>query len=261
MEKIKLTKKDSHVISCITEIPKEPKGIVIAIHGFSSSKEGSTYQHLIKRLPTAGYGVLALDLPGHGREESAQELLRVEGALDSIETAEAFLTKAYPDVPVCYFASSFGAWLTGLYISSRAHKGRCVFLRSAAVNMSEFFSGETKTEQERQFMEDLETKGYFDISMEQNVSVRITKEMFEDFERSNLFELFEPDRFGHHEILMVHGEADQVIDPEAAKRFAKLFDIPLILFPEEGHSLSDHPETADRVIDLATELFDRRLIR
>ena len=77
MEKLKLPKKDSHIVSCFIEVPQDPKGIVIAVHGFSSSKEGTTYQLLMKRLPAAGYGVLALDLPGHGVEESAQELLRV----------------------------------------------------------------------------------------------------------------------------------------------------------------------------------------
>ena len=253
MEKLKLTKKDSHIVSCVIEVPEDPKGIVIAVHGFSSSKEGTTYQMLMKRLPSAGYGVLALDLPGHGVEESAQELLRVSGALDSIETAETYVSEHYPEIPVCYFASSFGAWLTCLYISLRDHKGRHVFLRSAAVNMPELFLKKELTEEERKHIDDLETKGYFDTNMDLHAPVRITKEMFEDFEKTDLFRLFDPEKFGYHEMLMVHGEDDTVIDPEAAIRFAEEFTIPLIMVPEEGHSLCDHPGTADRVIDLAME--------
>lgn len=256
MEKLKLPKKDSHIVSCVIEVPEDPKGIVIAVHGFSSSKEGTTYQLLMKRLPAAGYGVLALDLPGHGVEESAQELLRVGAAIDSIETAEAYVTEHYPEIPVCYFASSFGAWLTCLYISLREHKGRHVFLRSAAVNMPELFIKKELTEEERKHIEDLETKGYFDTNMELHAPVRITKEMFEDFEKTDLFGLFDPEKFGYHETLMVHGEDDQVIEPEEAIRFAEEFTLPLILFPEEGHSLCDHPGTADRVIDLAIEMYD-----
>lgn len=258
MEKLKLTKKDSHIVSCVIEVPQDPKGIVIAVHGFSSSKEGTTYQMLMKRLPSAGYGVLALDLPGHGVEESAQELLRVSGALDSIETAEAYVSEHYPEIPICYFASSFGAWLTCLYISLRDHKGRHVFLRSAAVNMPELFLKKELTEEERKHIDDLETKGYFDTNMDLHAPVRITKEMFEDFEKTDLFRLFDPEKFGYHEMLMVHGEDDTVIDPEAAIRFAEEFTIPLIMVPEEGHSLCDHPGTADRVIDLAIELYDIR---
>ena len=258
MKKLKLPKKDSHIVSCVTEIPQDPKGIVIAVHGFSSSKEGATYQLLMERLPAADYGVLALDLPGHGSEESAQELLRVGGAIDSIETAEAYVVEHYPDIPVCYFASSFGAWLTCLYISLREHSGRHVFLRSAAVNMPDVFIKKELTEQEWQHMEDLKTKGYFDTCMDDHAPVRITKEMLEDFEKTDLFQLFAPERFGYHEILMVHGEDDQVIDPDAAMQFAEEFTIPLILFPEEGHTLCDHPGTADCVINLAIETYDIR---
>ena len=236
MEKLKLQKKNSHIVSCVIEVPQNPRGIVIAVHGFSSSKEGTTYQLLMKRLPKAGYGVLALDLPGHGTEESSKELLRVEAALDNIEAAEAYVAEHYPEIPICYFASSFGAWLTCLYISQREHKGRHVFLRSAAVNMPDLFIKKDLTEEERQHKEELETKGYFDTNMDLHAPVRITKEMFADFERTDLFKLFDAKCSEDHEILMVHGEDDTVIDPEEAIRFADLFEIPLIKYLfQRGH--------------------------
>lgn len=258
MEKLKLSKKNSHIVSCAIEVPQNAKGIVIAVHGFSSSKEGTTYQMLMKRLPEAGYGVLALDLPGHGTEESSKELLRVEAAIDNIEAAEAYISEHYPELPICYFASSFGAWLTCLYISQREHKGRHVFLRSAAVNMPDLFIKKELTDAERRHIEDLETKGYFDTSMDLHAPVRITKEMLKDFEHTDLFKQFDAKRSEDHQILMVHGEEDTVIDPEEAMRFADIFELPLIMFPEEGHSLCNHPGTADRVIDFAIELYNSR---
>lgn len=258
MEKLKLSKKNSHIVSCVIEVPQNAKGIVIAVHGFSSSKEGTTYQMLMKRLPEAGYGVLALDLPGHGTEESSKELLRVEAAIDNIEAAEAYISEHYPELPICYFASSFGAWLTCLYISQREHKGRHVFLRSAAVNMPDLFIKKELTDAERHHIEDLETKGYFDTSMDLHAPVRITKEMLKDFEHTDLFKQFDAKRSEDHQILMVHGEEDTVIDPEEAMRFADIFELPLIMFPEEGHSLCNHPGTADRVIDFAIELYNSR---
>ena len=256
MEKLKLVKGNSHIVSSIIEVPEGPKGIVIAVHGFSSSKEGSTYQLLMERLPAAGYGMIAIDLPGHGTEESARELLRVKGAIDSIEAAEKYVTANYPDIKICYFASSFGAWLTGLYISQREHNGRKAFFRSAAVNMPELFIKENPTELEKQYLRDLETKGYFDTDMDLDASVRITKGLFQDFMETDLFRDFDPDRFGQHQIIMAHGEHDQVIDPDAAKRFAELFNIPIIIFPDEGHSLAEHEGTADQVISRAIELFN-----
>ena len=41
-------------------IPYHPKGIVIAIHGFTSCKESSTYRLLIERLPEAGFGMVPI---------------------------------------------------------------------------------------------------------------------------------------------------------------------------------------------------------
>ena len=43
MEYMKIRKKDSNIVPCVKSIPEKPKGIVIAIHGFSSSKECSTF--------------------------------------------------------------------------------------------------------------------------------------------------------------------------------------------------------------------------
>lgn len=66
IEYFNIKKNDDNNISCIKEIPDHPKGIVIAIHGFTSSKESSTYRRLLDRLPAAGFGMVGIDLPGHG---------------------------------------------------------------------------------------------------------------------------------------------------------------------------------------------------
>ncbi|MBQ1424316.1 MAG: hypothetical protein IIY96_07745, partial [Lachnospiraceae bacterium] len=74
--RIKLKKPDGYTVSAIEKVPEDPSGIVIAVHGFSSSKECPTFQMLLDRLPAAGYGMVGIDLHGHGTEESAEEPLR-----------------------------------------------------------------------------------------------------------------------------------------------------------------------------------------
>ena len=54
---------------------------------------------------------------------------------------------------------------------------------------------------------------------------------------------------------MAHGREDDVIDPQAAERFAAQYQIPVTWFPKEGHSLSNDPDTPDRVVDLAISLY------
>ena len=255
MEYFKIRKKNGSIVSCVKEVPAHPEGIVIAIHGFSSSKESSTYRLLLDRLPSAGLGVICIDLPGHGTEEAAAETLRISGALDSIEAAEQYALSEYPGCRICYFASSFGAYLTGLYISTREHAGRKAFWRSAAVNMPDLFHKDDPTEKEKQQIRELETKGYFDTDMDLHRPVRITKAFYDELTEYDLFEIFDADRFGHHQVAMAHGKEDAVIDPEAAGKFAAKFQIPVTWFPGEGHSLSKDSLTPACVIDLAAALF------
>ncbi len=254
-EKFNIQKSDGNIVSCVKRIPDHPTGIVIAVHGFTSSKESSTYRLLIKRLPEAGFGMVGIDLPGHGTEESSKETLRIPGAIDSIEAAERYVLQEYPGHEIFYFGSSFGAYLIGLYISTREHAGRKAFWRSAAVNMPELFVKENPSEKEKQQLEDLQTKGYFDAEMEGNRPVRVTKAFYDDLLQNDLFELFDAENFGNHQIAMAHGRDDYVINPDAAKRFADKFRIPLTWFPGEGHSLSNSSSTPDQVADLAIEFY------
>ena len=85
--------------------------------------------------------------------------------------------------------------------------------------------------------------------------VRVTRGFIEDLAGHDLFALFDPDVLGPHKIAMAHGAEDAVIDPAMAARFAEKFHITETVFPGEGHSLSDHPETPDRVVDLAIRLY------
>ena len=255
MEKYVIMKKNITPVSCVREIPEGPKGIVIAVHGFSSSKEGPTYRLLLESMPAYGFGTVVFDLPGHGTEESAAELLRIGGALDSIEAVEQDITERYPGLPVYYFASSFGAYLTGLYISSREHAGRKAFFRSAAVNMPSLFIKENPTEKEKKQLEDLERQGWFDTDMDLHAPVRITKDMYNDLMETDLFERYDPKPEGRHRVQMVHGAEDDVIDPAEAVRFAEKFSIPIRMISREGHSLSNDPELPGRIMKMAAEFF------
>ncbi len=255
MEKFIIRKKNGHGISCIREYPNDPKGIVIAVHGLCSSRECSTFAMLARRLPAAGYAMIGIELPGHGAAESSREPLRIEGAIDSIETAEEYAGEVFPGLPVFYFGSSFGAYLTCLYISARPHRGRAAFLRSAAVNMPSLFIKEDLTEEEKKNMEELRTQGWFETSVEGLNPVRITREFYDDLSRNDLFSLFDSERFGPHRIAMAHGSKDSTIEPDEAKRFAKQFRIPITVFAGEGHSLSINPRTPERVADLAIALY------
>ena len=250
-----IKKANGHSVSCVEEIPYGADKIAVAIHGFTSSKESPTVQMLLRRLPAAGIGVVGIDLPCHGVEESYEEELRIESGIGSIEAAERYVAERYPDAEICYFASSFGAYLTALYISTRPHKGRKAFFRSAAVNMPSLFIKDDPTEEEKQLYAELDEKGYFMQGFGLGRPVKVTRGFIEDLKAADLPSLFAPDRFGAHKIAMAHGAEDVTIDPAAAAAFAEQFHIKETVFPGEGHSLCNDPETPDRVADLAIGLF------
>ena len=116
-----IKKANGHSVACLEEIPFGAERIAIAVHGFTSSKESPTVQLLLRRLPAAGIGVVGIDLPCHGVEESYEEELRIEACLNSLAAAERYVAERYPNAEICYFASSFGAFITALYISTRPH--------------------------------------------------------------------------------------------------------------------------------------------
>lgn len=255
MERLTLQKQNGQQVACVKEIPASPKGIAIVLHGFASSKESSTVTMLLRRLPAAGIGVFAIDQPAHGEDVSAKEELRIEACKDSLAAAEDHVVSHYPETEIFYFGSSFGAYITGLYISSRPHKGRRVFFRSAAVNMPSLFIKDDPTEEEQKLLDDLEEKGYMQPSLDMGSPICVTKAMMADLAENDLFELFDPERFGAHQVMMVHGAEDDVIDPKEAARFAEKFKIPICFFAGEGHSISNDEISPERVADLAIEWF------
>lgn len=255
MENFVLEKKNGHQVSCVQEIPDDLKGIAIVLHGFASSKESDTVRMLLRRFPEAGIGVVAIDQPSHGTGESAKEELRIEACKDSIEAAETYVTEHWPDQEIFYFGSSFGAYIIGLYISTRPHKGRKVFFRSGAVNMPTLFIKENPTEAEKKLLDDLEEKGYMQPSLEMGSEIKVTKAMMGDLAENDLFEIFDPGKYGAHAVRMVHGAIDDVIDPDAAKQFAEKFDLPITFFEGEGHSISNDPQSPERLADLAIAWF------
>ena len=250
MEYFSIEKPDLNRVSCVKEIPETPRGIIIAVHGFTSDRDCSTYQLLLRRMPQAGFGVVGIELPGHGTAESSKETLRIEGCKNSLATAEEYIKRNYPGIEIYYFASSFGAYITALYMTTRDHSGKKAFFRSAAVNMPTLIVKEHPNDEDQRKLHELREKGYYDEVLDGlGRQVRMTTGMYRDLETTNLFEIFDP---ADNRFAMAHGAADELIDPKAAVAFASKFRIPLTLFEGEGHSLTG---VADRVVDLALELY------
>ena len=198
--------------------------VVIVCHGFGSSKESPMVQALHRALPERGIGVWSFDFPAHGDSPMGQEGLRVPFCMDDLETVEAWIRAKSPQVEVCYFASSFGAYITLLSLSRAPRNRPRAFLRSAAVTMPQLVARWLTPRAKK----DLERRGYF---VPDYAYVR---------EMPSLF--------------MVHGALDEVVPVKDARRFAETFGAQLRIFPQGEHPLMGNGEL-EAVLAWAADFF------
>ena len=96
------------------------KTIIIAVHGFSSSKNFYIGRQIAPILKENNIGMLCFDLPGHGDRKS--ELLNVDACLNSIKEVEDYVRSIY-NGPISFAGKSFGGFLLLRYLDNNP-KGR-----------------------------------------------------------------------------------------------------------------------------------------
>ena len=221
--------------------------VVIVCHGFGSSKESPMVQALHRALPERGIGVWSFDFPAHGDSPMGQEGLRVPFCMDDLETVEAWIRAKSPQVEVCYFASSFGAYITLLSLSRAPRNRPRAFLRSAAVTMPQLVARWLTPRAKK----DLERRGYFVPDYAYVREMRITPAFLRDLWEYDLFSRYTPELAS---LFMVHGALDEVVAVKDARRFAETFGAQLRIFPQGEHPLMGNGEL-EAVLAWAADFF------
>lgn len=221
-------------IPCRSYLHGEP-GALIVCHGFGSSKESPMVLALNEEMPKHGMGVFSFDFPAHGESPAGQEGLRVPNCLEDLAAVEAEVQRRAPGAEIAYFGSSFGAYLTLLYLASYPHKGRRAFLRSSAVTMPRLVNRWV----DHRARADLARQGYFVPDHDYVREMRITPAFLADLERYDVFQRY---RRGMAQLFMIHGGRDSVAPPEDARRFAECSGAAFYLVPDGEHNLMGEGE-------------------
>lgn len=255
-EKLTLKTKDGAVIPCELRYPDEPVAFVIVTHGFGSRKESPTARMMLEELPKAGYGAIAYDLPAHGSSGAENEALSLALCVEYMKTVEEYIISEHIFPRICYFSSSFGAYINLTYLSRESHTGDKSFLRSAAVNMPELFDVSNDPEALRTLRE----QGSIMVEEGGPAPVKVPAEFIKELSANDLFKIipepyYSEEKFIGLELMMIHGEKDMVIDPEKAELFADKKNIPIEILPEEDHTLSTDPETPLKVARKAIDFY------
>ena len=264
------------------DAPEDRKKMAILIvHGFASSKEGPMAQKMLEYAASRGYGAVAMDFPAHGPHKEENGELSLSACKGNVMMLEEYIKRNLPGAAICYFGSSFGAYITLLRLLDIQKQAAivepdpeptCAFLRSAAVNMPDLILRYDN------FFTRLKLKkdGYL-MSIGGPDTIRLTTRYFDDLKENDLPSLCralireKAEAMGVTDpasmpslqecldtpIRMVHATTDKIIRPNFARDFAEEFDIPLTWFEGEDHTLSTFPETPDAVCDMAWDFFLR----
>ena len=256
MKKFIITKKHGSHVPCISKIPEGCKKIIIVIHGMCSSKESDNASYLMNFFPQRGIGVIAYDQPGHGDDEAKTEELRIESCLESLSCVEGYLNSEYPEAEICYFGSSFGGYILGLYLSKGLNSGSKAFMRCSAVIFPQMILGDLDAEPDPEVMAELESKGYIEVDLGVEKPAKFTLGFFEDLKENDLMRIYDEQIPPNVKMCFVHGEKDPVVPVQAVQSFAEKHGYPITVIPGEGHSISDRQESPATVARLAYELFE-----
>ena len=241
MEKMLIKSRTKFDIPANFIFSKEQKAVLIIVHGFASSKESPTCKRLEEIMPKNGISTLAIDLPNHG--ENKKDDLTIKSCLEVIEDTENYVKSLFPNIPIYMFASSFGAFLSLLYINNKKSSVKKLFLRCTAVNMKKILFDSTEPSE----WEQLKKEGFI-INAHFLRPVRLSLDFYNEIEKYDLFEIFSTPK----DILlkMVHGDCDQIASYDEAVKFSKQFGIDLETIHGADH-IFEKKEYSDIVFNLA----------
>jgi len=226
------------------------KLVCVVVHGFGGSKDSFTAQMLLKELPARGIGVMAFDLPAHGENDVDGGSLLLANCLSDLADVESRARALAPGAEIVYFGSSFGAYITLVYLAKKKKGKYRAFLRAAAVSMPRLSVSLMRAEQ----LTSLSKTGEIILKADEYGYIRdlkLSQEFFDELKAHDVFDMWHE---GLAELHMVHGEADETVPFGDAKKFADKFNVPLTAVPNGDHRLSI-PGAPEQVLKLAAEFF------
>ena len=125
--------------SSYSNIREDHEQILLCLHGFGGDKESSVIAALRDELDKKGIGVAAFDWPAHGKSMAKDEEFRVEECLSYLDHAVAALEEKWKGKALNAFATSFGGYITMLYLDRNPSAFSRVILRSPAIRMDKVF--------------------------------------------------------------------------------------------------------------------------
>lgn len=220
------------------------KPIIILCHGFSSSKESSTYVKLQDILNKHNISIFRFDFFGHGESEGKFEDITESEAVDDILNAIKFLKElGYKKIGL--IGSSFG----GIASIMAASKTNDLFILALKCPVSNHLEKNiaTKTEEE---LKDWKEKGHRLYTRKDGTKLRLNYTFVEDFKNNNGYEAAK-----HIKIptIIVHGDEDEKVPVEQSIKTSKIIENCRLEIIKGADHLFTKMEDFNRVLELISE--------
>ncbi len=250
MEKFFEINKDGQNIRCKLYYKKgEPsKKVVMYCHGFAGHKDNRTAARFAERFLTKykHIALLTFDLPCHGNDVKKKMVL--QDCFLYMELVIGYIREELGAEEIDSLSASFGGYLVLKYISGHGNPFRKIVLRSPAVNMAESLTRSVLRADEAEILaKGKPVKAGFDRKIE------ITKSFVDDLYQNDICRVSFLD-FAD-DILILHGEKDEIVSPETVRRFAEDNVIEYRSFENADHRFQ-HPDEMEKALKATIDFFE-----
>ena len=183
--------------------------IVVGVHGFAGDKESSVLIQLAKELNKQNKALISFDLPCHGENDNSKNL-NLNECICSLKTIFKYVKQNYNGISVSVFATSFGGYLTLVYLSNNNECLNKVILRAPAIFMGDILENVILPEHNFSFFDLQKT-----VDLGYAKSLLIDDKFLLDLKNLSL----EKENNINHFIYILQGRKDNVVNCDDNERF------------------------------------------
>ena len=204
--------------------------IVVACHGFNSSKDSENMMLIEKDLEEYEIPYARFSWPYHGERRIDPKDFSVEKCLEDLYLVENKIKDEYPNTKIGIYANSFGAYLTLLRLKRKEHDFFSIVLRAPAIKMDEIL----KMFMANTDIEVIKKNGYVFDSKDKK-PMKVYYEFYEELKENRISQLGEY----KEKMLIYHGTIDDTAPCKDTIEFANNNkNVKLVLFDNESHNFS-----------------------
>lgn len=233
-------KSGNHNIDLHTNAVKNPKGIILCLHGFN----GDLWVDGFLKLKDAFDDVLvcSFDSAGHGNSEIKAMDMRLDLINKEIFDVVLFLTKHYINTPIIIYALSYGAYrtITTLANFDLPNIKHIVFVNPAfkMIDVLQKTKGFDYLKLEKDSI----------VPMKSKLNKFMTKNFLDEIYQNNVYKM----KFKQVPMTIVIGKNDNLISADDKLDFAKLHKCDVV-YIDDGHCI-ENQESWQTIINFLGEI-------